>query len=219
MTDSLIHQARTPLTILKTQLEAMQDDLLSDTDAAYKTCHEQIDELTDMIENLSSAIDANRDTEAAKWETIDAGRHISRILFALKAQFDKKGIELSYGKDSRVSIVTDPNKFDRIIYNLINNAYKYTPSGGRVNIVLNVSDKWIELSVEDTGSGMKRETIEKIFDAYYRGPEASSVPGDGLGLYIAKQDLALIKGEISVVSEPDFGSRFIIRLPNEPDAV
>ena len=117
--------------------------------------------------------------------------------------------------DSAVSVYADISLIQRVLENLVGNALKYTPAGGRVSISVQQSAAGIGVSVADTGPGIPREALPHIFDRFYKADE----PGGerkgsmGLGLAIAKRILELHSGEISVVSEERQGTRFQFDLP------
>jgi signal transduction histidine kinase len=102
--------------------------------------------------------------------------------------------------------------------NLISNAVKYTPAGGRVRVALEERDGWAIGTVEDTGIGIPPQDLERIFEEFYRTPQAKEVAprGTGLGLPLVKQILEAHGGSITVESEVGRGSRFVFRLPVSP---
>jgi signal transduction histidine kinase len=106
----------------------------------------------------------------------------------------------------------------RTVENLLNNALKYTPNGGKVDVTLTPYLQWkeggfVEISIKDTGIGILEDEIDRIFEAFYRGRNSSTQPGVGLGLSFAKQAVEFHGGKILVQSEPQKGSIFSILLP------
>ncbi|MBK5262028.1 MAG: ATP-binding protein, partial [Peptostreptococcaceae bacterium] len=107
---------------------------------------------------------------------------------------------------------TDKYKLSQAIYNILTNAYKYTNPGGNVRISYIVNEGNLILKIQDTGIGIKEEDLEKIFTAYYRSA-AAATKGEGIGLYIAKENIERLNGTISVTSKKNAGSTFIIKVP------
>jgi len=218
--DELVHQTRTPLTILRTHLEGFQDGIIQFTPEEVQTCESQIDNLSSIITNMSGLIDAEKDVGELSLTNVDVSALIRQIIAGLKAQFDQKSITLETRSHPKISVYTDPYRLSQAVYNLLTNAYKFTPSGGRVSIAYEVIDEELVISVQDTGIGIPPEEQAKVFEAYYRGNNAASTSGEGIGLYLAKENLQQIGGTIELVSKPGNGSTFSIRLPvhhdNEP---
>jgi len=219
--DELVHQTRTPLTILRTHLEGFQDGVIQFTPEEVKTCESQIENLSSIITNMSGLIDAEKEIGEVRSTTVEISALVRQITVGLKAQFDQKSIGLESTNHAKISVQTDPYRLSQAVYNLLTNAYKFTPSGGRVSIAYDVIDKELVLSVQDTGIGIPPDEQARVFEAYYRGNNTGSTSGEGIGLYLAKENLQQIGGRIEVASKPGHGSTFTIHLPvsreNEPE--
>jgi len=219
--DELVHQTRTPLTILRTHLEGFQDGIIQFTPEEVKTCEAQIDNISSIITNMSGLIDAEKEVGELNIKSVDILALIRQITAGLKAQFDQKSVALESTSHDKISVHTDPYRLSQAIYNLLTNAYKFTPSGGRVSIAYEAIDKELVISVQDTGIGIPPEEQARVFEAYYRGNNAVETSGEGIGLYLAKENLQQIGGNIELASTPGHGSTFVIRLPlnreNEPE--
>ena len=215
MLDELVHQTRTPLTILKTHLEGFEDGIITMTAEEIKTCEAQIDNITAIISNMSTMIDAEKDLEAIQVEDIEINQLISQIIGALKVQFDKKQISLSLLSHKKISIKSDKYKLSQSIYNILTNAYKFTEPHGEVAVSYEANETEVIIKIEDTGMGIREEDKAHLFDAYFRSSNSMNVPGEGIGLYIVKENMSRIKGDISVESEVGKGSKFIITIPNQ----
>lgn len=212
--DELVHQTRTPLTILKTHLEGFEDGMITMTPEEIKTCEAQIDTISSIITNMSSMIDAEKDLDTIKPEEIEIGQMMKQILGALKMQFEKKQIELSLSGHKRICVRTDQYKLSQCIYNILTNAYKFTGSGGKVSVFYDPMPDGVRITIEDTGTGIAPEEKDRLFDAYFRGAGADRTTGEGIGLYVVKENLDRIGGGIEVESEPGKGSRFILTVPD-----
>jgi len=213
LVDELIHQTRTPLTILKTHLEGLEDGVLTMSPEEIKTCQAQVESIAAMIAGMSTIIDAEKDLDDIQIEEIEVGHLLKQIVGALNVQFDKKQIQLSLLSNKKVLIKSDKSKLSQIIYNILTNAYKYTEPNGKVSVTCESEPSGIVIKIEDTGQGIDEKDMEHLFDAYYRGANAMNVAGEGIGLYVVKEDLDRINGKIHVESEKGKGSRFIIEIP------
>lgn len=213
LVDELVHQTRTPLTILSMHLEGFQDGVIQFTPDEIKNCESQIDNITSIITNMSSMIDAEKDIDLTEFEQIELNHLLKQIIGGLKMQFDKKGIDIQLLSQHKLILDTDRYKLSQAIYNLLTNAYKFTDSGGKVTVDYGEFQDGVRIMIEDTGTGIRREEQSKIFEAYYRGSSSGDYSGEGIGLYVVKQNIAKIGGSIEVESEYGEGSRFIIWMP------
>lgn len=213
--DELVHQTRTPLTILRTHLEGLEDGVIQMSDDEIKVCQTQIDNISSIITNMSMLIDADRPSETIHSEENDIHSLLSQILGGLKVQFEKKKISLQLLCNQKVLIKTDKYKLSQCIYNLLTNAYKFTEPHGKVEISYEASDTNVSIRIKDTGTGIADEDIPHLFDAYFRGHNAAAITGDGLGLYVVKENLEQMGGSVSVQSTPGKGSEFTITVPNQ----
>lgn len=211
--DELVHQTRTPLTILRTHLEGFQDGILSFSPEEVRLCETQIDHLASIITNVSGLIDAEQEEGELHLTSVDVAALIRQIVAGLKAQFAQKSIELNVVRYNKVVAYTDPYRLSQAIYNLVTNAYKFTPPGGNVTIAYQAADEQLVLSVQDTGIGIPPEDQSRVFEAYFRGENALQTSGEGLGLYLAKENLRQIGGNIELESVLGAGSRFTLRIP------
>ena len=208
--DELVHQTRTPLTILRTHLEGLEDGVILMSDDEIKVCQAQIDNISSIITNMSMLIDADRPSETIRLEEIDIHSLLSQILGGLKVQFEKKKISLQLLSDQKVLLKTDKYKLSQCIYNLLTNAYKFTDPHGKVEVSYEESDKNVSIRIKDTGTGIAEEDIPHLFDAYFRGHNTAAITGDGLGLYVVKENLDQMGGSVNVRSSPGAGSEFTI---------
>jgi two-component system, OmpR family, sensor histidine kinase BaeS len=212
LVDQLIHQSKTPLTILKSHVEAIEDGVIELTPQEIEIFQHQIDHLNNILSNMATMIDAEKETEQLNRETVDIQQLLNQILLGLRSQFDKKGIELRFTQTVKTKLFTDPYKLSQVIYNLLTNAYKYTENG-LVEINVTEDEQHLTISITDTGIGIQPVDIDSIFNAYFRGNSGLKVSGEGIGLYVVKENLNQLGGTIDVSSTPGKGSTFTITLP------
>jgi signal transduction histidine kinase len=211
--DELIHQTRTPLTILRTHLEGIEDGVIEMEPEEIKICENQIENITAIISNMSNLIDAEKPEGSLRIEEFELSHLLRQIVSGLKVQFDKKNIDLKIAEQEKVIIRTDRYKLSQVIYNVLTNAYKFTGPNGRVSLSYRTDTNQVILSIEDNGPGISREDQARIFDAYFKKDTVTGAAGDGIGMYIARENMAGINGSITVESEINKGSRFILTIP------
>lgn len=211
--DEMVHQTRTPLTILKTHLEGFQDGVIDMTPEEMKTCEMQIENISSIIANMSRLLDTEKEVSPLSIQEFEFSHLIRRIVAGLKLQFDQKHVALSLTSHEKITIRTDQYKLSQSIYNILTNAYKFTGTGGKVEVSFETDEKMLTIQIKDTGAGISAEEQKHMFDAYYKGSNAHAVSGEGLGLYVVKQNLERIGGTVRVESAPGQGSNFIIKIP------
>lgn len=212
--DQLIHQTRTPLTIIRTHVEAIEDGIIEGNPDEMDVIYNEIDNISSIISNLSGMIDAQKEKDQVKLEKVELSSLMRQIVAGLKGQFDTKNIPININSKKHISIVTDKYKLSQILYNILTNAYKYTDQG-QVDINCKMDDDYISIEIQDTGIGISDKDKEKIFNAYYRSNNVAKVQGDGIGLYLAMENIRQLNGQILVESELGRGSKFTILLPNK----
>lgn len=210
LVDELIHQTRTPLTILKTHIEGYEDGVIELSTEETKILIDQLDNVTDIISNLSGMIDAQKDYESIEVDDVDICKLIKQITAGLRLQFEKKDIDLQVICDDELTVKTDKYKLSQVIYNVLTNAYKYSKSGASVSIKVVGETNTFKIEIYDTGVGIKKEDADKIFDPYYRGANNYGSSGDGIGLYVARENMKEINGKIELDLAYKEGSKFII---------
>ena len=211
--DQLIHQTRTPLTIIKTHVEAIEDGIIENKPEEMKVIYNEIENISSIISNLSGMIDAQKERDKLNLEMVNLSSLMKQIVTGLKGQFDKKEISLNLNLGKNINLLTDKYKLSQILYNLLTNAYKYTEENGQVYINCKLQDDRIWIEIRDTGIGISQNDQKKIFNAYYRSPEVAKTQGDGIGLYLVMENIKLLNGNIDVKSQIGEGSTFTISLP------
>ena len=213
LVDELVHQTRTPLTILRTHLEGFRDGVIQFNPEEVQTCEAQIENLSSIIANMSGLIDAEKEIDAVRIEPIEISGLIHRIVSGLRAQFERKSISLQTVCPQKITVQTDYYKLSQAVYNLLTNAYKFTRSGGTVTVACRQQAEELVVSIQDTGDGISPEEQKHVFEAYYRGRNATDSEGDGIGLYIVSENLRRIGGRVELESAEGKGSMFVLFLP------
>ncbi len=221
------HELRTPLTSVKSYLEALDEGALTEP-VAPDFIKVSLDETNRMMRMVTDLLHLSRiDNESSQLdvELINFTAFITFILNRfdkMRSQDDEKKYELvrDYPINS-VWIEIDTDKMTQVIDNILNNAIKYSPDGGKITVSMKTTDDQMILSISDQGLGIPKEDLPKIFDRFYRVDKARSRAqgGTGLGLAIAKEIIKQHKGFIWAKSEYGKGSTFTIVLPYDKDAV
>ena len=221
------HELRTPLTSVKSYLEALNEGALTEP-VAPDFIKVSLDETNRMMRMVTDLLHLSRIDNATSHLDVELINFTAFITFILnrfdkmKSQDEEKKYELvrDYPITS-VWIEIDTDKMTQVIDNILNNAIKYSPDGGRITVSMKTTDDQMILSVSDQGLGIPKQDLPKIFDRFYRVDRARSRAqgGTGLGLAIAKEIIKQHKGFIWAKSEYGKGSTFTIVLPYDKDAV
>jgi len=221
------HELRTPLTSVKSYLEALDEGALSEP-VAPDFIRVSLDETNRMMRMVTDLLHLSRIDNATSHLDVELINFTAFITFILnrfdkiRAQDQEKKYELvrDYPITS-VWIEIDTDKMTQVIDNILNNAIKYSPDGGKITVSMKTTDDQMILSISDQGLGIPKEDLPKIFDRFYRVDKARSRAqgGTGLGLAIAKEIIKQHNGFIWAKSEYGKGSTFTIVLPYDKDAV
>ena len=221
------HELRTPLTSVKSYLEALDEGALSEP-VAPDFIKVSLDETNRMMRMVTDLLHLSRIDNATSHLDVELINFTAFITFILnrfdkiRAQDQEKKYELvrDYPITS-VWIEIDTDKMTQVIDNILNNAIKYSPDGGKITVSMKTTDDQMILSISDQGLGIPKEDLPKIFDRFYRVDKARSRAqgGTGLGLAIAKEIIKQHNGFIWAKSEYGKGSTFTIVLPYDKDAV
>ena len=221
------HELRTPLTSVKSYLEALDEGALSEP-VAPDFIKVSLDETNRMMRMVTDLLHLSRIDNATSHLDVELINFTAFITFILN-RFDKmrgpdeeKKYELvrDYPITS-VWIEIDTDKMTQVIDNILNNAIKYSPDGGKITVTMKTTDDQMILSISDQGLGIPKQDLPRIFDRFYRVDRARSRAqgGTGLGLSIAKEIIKQHKGFIWAKSIYGKGSTFTIVLPYDKDAV
>ena len=221
------HELRTPLTSVKSYLEALDEGALSEP-VAPDFIKVSLDETNRMMRMVTDLLHLSRIDNATSHLDVELINFTAFITFILnrfdqiRGQDEEKKYELvrDYPITS-VWIEIDTDKMTQVIDNILNNAIKYSPDGGRITVTMKTTDDQMILSISDQGLGIPKQDLPRIFDRFYRVDRARSRAqgGTGLGLAIAKEIIKQHKGFIWAKSEYGKGSTFTIVLPYDKDAV
>lgn len=223
------HELRTPLTSVKSYLEALDDGALSEPVAPdfVKVSLNETNRMMRMVTDLLSLSRIDNETSQLEIELTNFTAFITFILnrfdkIKSQSQEDTKKYELIREYPiTPIWVEIDTDKMTQVIDNILNNAIKYSPDGGKIKVGMKTTDTQLIISISDEGLGIPKKDLPRIFDRFYRVDKARSRAqgGTGLGLAIAKEIVKQHKGFIWAKSEYGKGSTFTIVLPYDKDAI
>jgi len=211
------HELKTPLTSIKGFAETLR--YVEDSAKREKfldIIDDEADRLTRLINDILTLSDIENLKEKISVE-INVQQEVGNIYELLKQTADAKNIKLHLINNGNAKIMGDRDRFKQMLLNLVDNAIKYSEPGGKVCIGTEIEDNKCVIWVKDTGVGISKEDIERIFERFYRVDKARSRKqgGTGLGLAIVKHIVLSLNGTIEIESEVLKGSKFIVRIPFE----
>lgn len=214
------HELRTPLTSIKSYLEALDDGAIADPQLSHRFVGVTRNETERMIRLVTDLLQLSRlDSREVviNKEPTDLVNMLEDVADRFSFQLKQKAITIAIDvKQPIASLMLDADQIDQLLDNLVSNAIKYTPENGSITITVDkLDDEWVQVAVEDTGVGIKKKDLNRIFERFYRVDKARSrsMGGTGLGLSIAREIVRAHGGVISIQSDPPQGTRVSFTLP------
>jgi signal transduction histidine kinase len=209
---SVSHELRTPLTAIRGHVAALREGVVTDPEAAETSLRIVADEAERLARLVGDVLDlakldAHRFTVLT--EEVDMGRLCDRAYATFADEARRRGIEYRRRAEDEPVIVSDGDRVLQIISNLLSNAFRWTPDGGRIDLELAGANGAVTVDVVDSGPGIRAEERERIFRPFW----SRDGRGTGLGLPIAKELAGALGGRIELESEVGHGSRFRLVLP------
>jgi two-component system phosphate regulon sensor histidine kinase PhoR len=216
------HELKTPLTALRAAIETLLDGALSDPAHArdfLDTALHQVQRLQRLIDDVLTLSRMERTEEPARSAHCDAVVVARRALDTFSALAAQRGISLHSELPATLPLALSEDELSQALINLIDNAVKFTPAGGRVSLSARRTGDVGIVSVEDSGAGIPPEDLPRVFERFFRGDRARTAQtgGTGLGLAIVKHTVERRGGAVRVESHLGRGSRFELRLPAVDD--
>lgn len=219
---NISHDIRTPLTLISGYAHQVKTD-----EANYLTekslqnlarLERNSRKLNDMAEEIRDLILLEEGNLRLTFTKVRIDSYLNLLVNMFSSAAEIRSTELNYTSEIAPDVIVhmDRAKFEQIIYNIISNAFKYTPEGGEVNVHLSqTSDEAILITINDSGAGIDKDYLPLIFDRYYQTPdnEFRQKEGFGIGLALVKELTTLHGGQISVESEKGSGTTFHLNLP------
>jgi two-component system sensor histidine kinase BaeS len=216
MTADIAHELRTPLTVVLGHTEALSEGQLPPDPETFEIIYDETKRLSRLVEDLRTLSLSDAGELHLNWQDISPKELLERTAAARKqsALSNQIQLEISAGENlPRVHV--DADRMIQVLVNLLDNALRYTPAGGKIKLAAQETGDRVEIIVKDTGPGIPQEDLDHLFERFYRADKSRQREegGSGLGLAIAKSLLESQGGQISVKSEIGAGATFTINLP------
>jgi len=211
----LAHELRTPIAILQAGHEALLDGVAEPTPAELGSLRDEVLRLARMVGDLQTLAAADAATLNLTRRRCDLAELAAAAADSLARRFEAAGITLDR-QLAASPVLADPHWLHQVITNLLTNALKFTPAGGRVTISAGPSGTEAVLRVTDTGAGIPPDDLPRIFDRFFRGQQATQISGSGIGLAVAAQVVQAHGGRLTASSElqgPGQGTQMTLTLP------
>jgi len=211
------HELKTPLTSIRMGCHLLLEERLGELNEQQTeimlAIRDDSNRLHQIIENLLDIgrMESGRGVMDLKPHSLQ--EIVTSATEPMESAFRDRGVNLVVSLDPELPrVLVDPARIGHVFSNLLSNALKYTPAGGDVRISAMAAGKMIEISVQDTGSGIPKQYIDRIFERFFRAPGQSGTTGAGLGLAIAKEIVELHGGRLTVTSTEGQGAKFTFTL-------
>ena len=213
--DDVAHDLRTPLTRLRGKAEmALRSEQGLDTlRESLVDCTEESERVLTMLNMLMDISEAETGVMKLDLKEVKILSLIENVMELYAYVAEEKNIVMHTNCPEELYLTVDPTRMQQVVANLLDNAIKYTPNHGRVDIEANQEKRQVVITIKDTGIGIPPEDLPKVWDRLYRGDKSRSERGLGLGLSLVKAIIEAHKGHVEVSSEPGMGSCFSIYLP------
>jgi len=218
MTADIAHELRTPLSLILGHAEAVHDGVLPPTRENFEIIREEATRLEHLVNDLRTLSLADAGELSIQLQIIEPQKLVNEVASLYQYQAQRKNITFELDIAPALPMIeVDPGRMTQVLTNILDNAMRHTPQGGRITLAAAESNKMVELSVQNTGTGLNIEDINRIFERLYRADPSRQREdgGSGLGLAIAKSIVQAHGGQISAESEPGAGLKVRIRLPKK----
>lgn len=209
------HQTKTPIANIRLYLEILQEEQMTEKGAQFLTSmRKQTDKLNFLFENMVKM--SRLETGVIRIQPIMANLRdtISRAVSAVVPKAERKGIIIYAECPDELMFRHDSRWTEEALFNILDNAVKYTQADGSIRITVTVQEMFTKISIRDSGKGIIEERQAEIFTRFYREPEVHDEEGIGVGLYLTRKIIELQNGYIAVVSQAGCGADFQVYLPN-----
>lgn len=212
------HELRTPLTVLRGELELAlrKDRAPEEYTRVIRTSLEEAERLSRLAEDLLTLTRSEAGAQSVQIRGFDLEGRVDHAVRRFFHEAERKSVDLHGPTAGPVWVEADPDLIDRVIWNLLGNALKFTPAGGEIGISVQEEEAGVTLEVTDTGPGIPAEKLRSVFDRFFRIDEARTsgeeTSGTGLGLAIVKAIVEMHGGSVSADNRPDGGAVFRVTL-------
>ena len=216
MVADIAHELRTPLSNIRGYLEAVRDGVIKPDADTIRSLHEEVSLLTRLVDDLNELSLAETGELKLIYQEGNIAELIHQTAATMQGQAVAKGVSIAIDLPDKLPAVNiDRHRISQVLHNLLENAVTHTAKGDSITVTARQQDKWIEVTVSDTGEGIPAEDLPNIFERLYRVDKSRTRTsgGSGLGLTIARRLIEAHGGSIEVQSKLGEGSRFSFTLP------
>jgi signal transduction histidine kinase len=206
------HDLRTPLAAIRAMIEAIEDGVAT-TEQYMPALGEQARTLSTLVDDLFELARIDAGVLTLELEEVSLESLVDSCVRALEAEAGRRNVRLETRMDDAPPVRCAPDKVERVLFNLLTNALRHTPSDGSVAVLVEPATDHVRVSVEDTGEGIAPQAIRRIFDRFWRADPARSPGGSGLGLAIARGLVEAQGGRIWAENRANGGARVSFTLP------
>jgi len=214
---NISHEFRTPLAGIKAMVETLASGAIDDKEMFndfLTRIESEVDRLTQLVAELTELSRVETGKAELKKEPVDLNQLVEEVIAQLSPQAERQKIVIIVKPAADLPTVpADKGRVRQVIANLVHNAIKFTPAGGRITIATRALGESAAVDIADTGIGIPREELSRVFERFYKGDKARAGEGTGMGLAIAKHVVEAHGGNIRVESEEGRGSTFSFSLP------
>lgn len=215
------HELRTPMTTIAGFIDGILDGTISKTEQPYylQVVSDEVKRLSRLTSSLLTIARMEAGEQAANIDSYNAWDSLLNVMWNMEQRISEKNIEVKEMEVIPRFVYCDPDMLHQVIYNLMDNAVKFTPEGGYIRVSITAGWETTNIYVTNSGAGIDQAYYNRIFERFYKSDSSRSLDkgGTGLGLYIVRTLLNRMSGRISVTSEKDVETSFIITLRTAPE--